>query len=271
MMQVAQMVEIKHYTKTIEKGNIRVVIVIAFGPRADPPVNNPTDFYSLGEWLMLKVIEDFRYGPNVDEMALRSCDHINPDDIVYFESLEPRQSQITMHGRIAKLYSMDRPQPKMPTADGGRKTDGMDVDTHKKVGGVTIFRTQNSDMASGIVITKFLFRNGETYVDMDKRTHSNMAVSRGLSFMTPSRDHSDFGHLLVMFNQHARGMVWDWVHRRQEQNQGRSDSLSTIDSTRSTPTATASPPKAPLISEVKRFDCKTFGACLPEQEKTHAE
>ncbi|KAK3843750.1 MAG: hypothetical protein J3R72DRAFT_100789 [Linnemannia gamsii] len=111
----------------------------------------------------------------------------------------------------------------MVQTTGGRKTDGMDVDTHKKVGGVTIFRTQNSDMASGIVITKFLFRNGEMYADMDKRTHSNKAVSRGLSFMTLSRDHSDFGHLPVMFNQHARGMVWDWVHRRQEQNQGRSD------------------------------------------------
>ncbi|KAK3831509.1 MAG: hypothetical protein J3R72DRAFT_455028, partial [Linnemannia gamsii] len=129
MMQVAQVVEIKHYPKTIEKGNMRVVIVIAFGQRARPLVNNATDSHILGVWLMLKVIEvwvpahpqavltksmmnHFRADPSVDNLTIRSCIRINPLDIVNFESLEPRQNQITMHGRIVKLYSADEPQPK---------------------------------------------------------------------------------------------------------------------------------------------------------------
>ncbi|KAK3831510.1 MAG: hypothetical protein J3R72DRAFT_455034 [Linnemannia gamsii] len=44
-----------------------------------------------------------------------------------------------------------------------------------------------------------------------------------------------------------------------------------IDRSRSAATAATNPPKPPLFSEVKRFEGKTFGACLPDQEKTHAE
>ncbi|KAK3843755.1 MAG: hypothetical protein J3R72DRAFT_100954 [Linnemannia gamsii] len=64
------------------------------------------------------MMKDFRYGPNVDEMTLRSCVRINPDDVVNLESLEPCQNQTTMHGCIIKLYSTDRPQPTVLTADG---------------------------------------------------------------------------------------------------------------------------------------------------------
>ncbi|KAF9119219.1 hypothetical protein BGX30_004010, partial [Mortierella sp. GBA39] len=56
MMQVAQVVEIKHYPEDTV-GGMRVVVVIAFGQRARPWVNNATDSHILGVWLMLKVIE----------------------------------------------------------------------------------------------------------------------------------------------------------------------------------------------------------------------
>ncbi|KAG0280040.1 hypothetical protein BGZ95_011484 [Linnemannia exigua] len=400
MMQVAQVVEIKHYPKTIERGNMRVVIVIAFGQRARPLVNNATDSHILGVWLMLKVIEvwvpahpqalltksmmnHFCADSGVDDMPIRTCVRIKPVDIRNFESLEPRQNQITMHGRIVKLYSADEPPPTAGT-EGGQKTDGMEID-RKKVDCIAIFGTQNSDMASAMVIKKVLFRDGGD--EMGKRTYSNKAVSRGVSCMTLFPDHSDYEHLLVLFNQHGRGMVWDWVREKQitqlhmpidkpkNQTKGAQtvggdtetaagingstqstvanpagdvgiagaplprrrvyywgvqvssalevsfpDDLNTddskhngtfrivtmadgaddewescwwnitsevlgdpmttlkappiIDRNRSAPSAASaasSPPKPPLISEVKRFEGKTFGACLPEQEKTHAE
>ncbi|KAF9126046.1 hypothetical protein BGW39_006964 [Mortierella sp. 14UC] len=394
MMQVAQVVEIKHYPKTVVMGNMRVVIVIAFGQRARPLVNNATDSHILGVWLMLKVIEvwvpahpqailtksmmnHFHAHPNIDDMTVRKCVRINPDDVVNFESLEPRQNQITMHGRIVKLYSADEPLP----ATGGQKAESMDIDAREKVDCIAIFGTQNSDMASAMVIKKVLFRDGEKYADLGKKTYSNKAVSRGVSCMTLFPDHSGYEHLLVLFNQHGRGMVWDWVKEKQitqlhmpiddkskangapnivgntataagingspQSTPGNAGTATAppprrrvyywgvqvssalevsfpeeleaddnvkhngtfrivtmadgaddewescwwnitreelldpmkaltappiIDRNRSTSTTPPiNPPKAPLISKVKRFEGKTYGVCLPEQEKTHAE
>jgi hypothetical protein len=222
MMQVAQVVEIKHYPKTVVMGSMRVVIVIAFGQRARPLVNNATDSHILRDWLMLKVIEvwvpahpqavltksmmnHFRTN-RVDDMTVRKCVRINPDDVINFESLEPRQNQITMHGRIVKLYSANAPSPQKP--------EGMDVDVREKVDCIAIFGTQNSDLASAVIIKKVLFRDGERYADLGKKTYSNKTVSRGVTCMTLFPDHSGYEHLLVLFNQHGRGKVWDWVHER---------------------------------------------------------
>ncbi|KAF9905220.1 hypothetical protein EC991_001923 [Linnemannia zychae] len=222
MMQVAQVVEIKHYPKTVVLGNMRVVIVIAFGQRARPLVNNTPDSHILGVWLMLKVIEvwvpahpqatltksmmnHFCADPSVDVKTVKKCLRINPEDVVNFESLEPRQNQITMHGRIVKLYSADTPQ----------LSEAMDVDAREKVDCIAIFGTQNSDMASAMVIKKVLFRDGPRHGDLGRKTYSNKAVSRGVSCMTLFPDHSDYEHLLVLFNQHGRGMVWDWVNEKQ--------------------------------------------------------
>ncbi|KAG0272325.1 hypothetical protein BGZ95_011926 [Linnemannia exigua] len=188
MMQVAQVVKIKHYPKTIEKGNMRVVVCIAFGQRAHPLVNNATDSHILGVWLMIKVIEvwvpahpwvplitsmmnDIRYDPSVDEMTLRSCIRINPDDVINYETLEPRQNQTTVHGRIVKLYSADEPPPM-----GGQKMDGMEW---------IALRSLGSDMVSAIAIEKPISRDGESYADKSKKTYSNKAICRGVSCMGP--------------------------------------------------------------------------------------
>ncbi|KAK3843759.1 MAG: hypothetical protein J3R72DRAFT_419991 [Linnemannia gamsii] len=265
-MQVAQVVEIKHYPKTIEKCCICVAIVIAFGlgPSASPNRSHQAD--------------DSRADPSVGDMSVRSRIHINPLDVVNF------------------------------------LTCGVDI--HKKVDCIAIFATQNSDMASAIVITKVLFRNGVMCAGMDNKIYSNKAVSRGVSFMTLSRDHSDFEHLRVMLNQHGRskGEAWsDWSRTKGAQTVGGNAVTAAgingsiqsvaanhacdagvagalhprcrvyyrgvqalaapliIDRTGNTPSAATSTPKAALISDVKRFEGKTFDTCLPEQEKTHAE
>ncbi|KAF9543782.1 hypothetical protein EC957_000477 [Mortierella hygrophila] len=231
MMQVAQVVEIKHYPDDTV-GGMRVVVVIAFGQRARPWVNNATDSHILGVWLMLKVIEvrvpvipmtrlsnwmmnHFRSSSGLEPKVARECFRINPDNVVKYESLEPRQHQITMHGRIVKLYSAPEPPP-LPTATtgGSQPSTTMDMDTVRMVDCIAIFGTQNSEMASAMVIKKVLFCDDDKS-DYGRKTYSNKAVSRGVSCMTLFPDHSGYEHYLVLFNQHGRGMVWDWVHEKQ--------------------------------------------------------
>ncbi|KAF9130987.1 hypothetical protein BGW39_002399 [Mortierella sp. 14UC] len=183
-MQVVQVVEIKHYRETIVMGEMLVVIVVAFGQRTSPPVNNATDT----RWLMVKVIEvwvpaypwtvfntsmmdHFHAEPSVDDMTVKNCVRINPDDVVNYESLEPRQNQITVHGRIIKLYSACEEL----TATGGQQPECMDVDTRGNVNCIGIFGALNSDTVSAIVIGKGLLRDEEKNTDLGKKTYSNKA------------------------------------------------------------------------------------------------
>jgi hypothetical protein len=396
MMQVAQVVEIKHYPDDTD-GGMRVVIVIAFGQRARPWVNNATDSHILGVWLMLKVVEirvpvipmtllsnrmmnHFRASPSLEPKTVRECVRIDPLSVVKYESLEPRQHQITMHGRIVKLYSAPEPLPLSAATIGDiDELSPMDVDRpRRKVDCIAIFGTQNSDVASAMVIKKVLF-NDDDKSDLGRRTYSNKAVSRGVSCMTLFPDHSGYEHLLVLFNQHGRGMVWDWINERQitqlhmpidDKNRTKGaqkssdepanigvvtgstlatagnpagdagavggstprrrvyywgvqvsaalevsfpEDLNNVDNNngtfrivtmadgaedewescwwnitidvlkspmeltappiidRSKTVSSATGPRAPLISSVKRFERKTYGVCIPEQEKTHAE
>ncbi|KAF8938024.1 hypothetical protein BGZ47_008757 [Haplosporangium gracile] len=114
--------------------------------RARPWVNNATDSHILGVWLMLKVVEvrvpvtpmaclsnwminQFRASPSLERKMARECVRINPDSVVKYESLEPRQHLITMHGRIVKLYSAFEPdQPATTTTGGGHSSTPMDMD-----------------------------------------------------------------------------------------------------------------------------------------------
>ncbi|KAK3839006.1 MAG: hypothetical protein J3R72DRAFT_492678 [Linnemannia gamsii] len=361
-MQVAEVVEIKHYPKTIVAGNMRVVIVIAFGPRARPLINYATASHTIGLWLMLKVIEvwvpvypqavltksqlnNFRADLSVDDMTVRKCVRINPDDVVNFDSIEPRQIQITMHGGFVKLYSAIE----SPSVIGGQKPEGMDVDTReKRVDCIAIFGIQNVNVASAMVIKKVLFRNGPVYAYHGDRTYSNKAVSGGVSSMALFPDFSGYEHLIILFSQHGQGMVWDWVNEKliiplqmfidkskanptpptshynwkvqgssalefslpgdletddNAKHNGafrivamadgtddkwtccwwnipREELLEPMDTLTAPPidgnriisaTTSTNPPKKPLISEVMRFENKTYGVCRPEQEKTHAE
>ncbi|KAG0373285.1 hypothetical protein BGX24_011899 [Mortierella sp. AD032] len=229
MLQVAQVVEIKHYPRDVIKGNMRVVIVIAFGRRAHPPVNNPTDSPILGVWLMLKVIElrvpmnplatlsrdtSNQYSTSrVEIKQIRDCVRINPDDVVNYESIEPRQNQITMHGRAVKLYSALR---HFETRTGrGQESIRMDVDTNRMVDCIAIFGTQDTDAASAMVIRKVLFRDGDQFSNLDKKSYSNRALSQGVSRMTLFPDRSGYEHLLVLFSQNGINMIWDWINDKE--------------------------------------------------------
>ncbi|KAK3814865.1 MAG: hypothetical protein JOS17DRAFT_423293 [Linnemannia elongata] len=232
MMQVAQVVEIKHYPEDTV-GGMRVVVVIAFGQRGRPWVNKDTDSHILGHWLILKIVEvrvpvtpltrlsdwmmnHFRASPSLEPMVVaRECFRINPDSVVKYESLDPRQHQITMQGRIVKLYSALEPCPLPTTTPGGGQSPiPMDMDTRRKVDCIAIFGTQNSDTASAMIIKKVLFCDDDAS-DLGRKTYSSKAVSREVSCMTLFPDHSGYEHYLVLFNHHGRGMVWDWVREKQ--------------------------------------------------------
>ncbi|OAQ22722.1 hypothetical protein K457DRAFT_25754 [Linnemannia elongata AG-77] len=88
-MQVAQVVEIKHYPENTI-GGMRVVVVIAFGQRAHPWVNNATASHLPGVWLMPKVIEFGAYTIGVaPEQAHDIVELVEVDDgEVELESVE---------------------------------------------------------------------------------------------------------------------------------------------------------------------------------------
>ncbi|KAF9334855.1 hypothetical protein BGZ91_010698, partial [Linnemannia elongata] len=142
-MQVAQVVEIKHYPEDT-LGGMRVVVVIAF------------------------------------------------------DSSDASPAPYAMQGRIVKLYSALEPLP-LPTAatGGGQPSTPMDADTGRKVDCIAIFGIQKSEEASAMIIKKVLFCDDDVS-DFGRKTHSNKAVSRGVTCMTD-----------------GRGIVWDWVHGKQ--------------------------------------------------------
>ncbi|KAG0059738.1 hypothetical protein BGZ90_004345 [Linnemannia elongata] len=231
MIQVAQVVEIKHYPEDT-LGGMRVVFVIAFGQRVRPLTNSVADSHILGVWLMLKVIEvrvpvtsltrlsnrmmnHFQASPSLESKVDRKCVRINPDSVVKYESMEPRCNHIKMHGRFVKLYSALEPRPlSTATSGGGQPSTPINLDTGRKVDCIAIFGTQNSDVASAMLIKKVLFCDDDAS-DLGRKTYTNKAVSRGVSCMTLFPDHSGYEHCLVLFNQHGRGMVWDWVREKQ--------------------------------------------------------
>ncbi|KAF9912975.1 hypothetical protein EC991_007589 [Linnemannia zychae] len=197
MLQVAQIVEIKHFPRNIVQGNMRVIIVIAFGRRAHSATANSQ---ALKVWSMLKVIELWlptfpmsvlsqktsnqysNFCPEIKQV--RDCVRISPSDVVNYESLEPRQNQITMHGRIVKLYSVQEPS-RHPNTVLGRAQESvhMDVDTGT-VDCIAIFGIQDSDIASAMVIKKVLFRDRDENSSFAKRAYSNLAFSQGVRRMT---------------------------------------------------------------------------------------
>ncbi|OAQ22723.1 hypothetical protein K457DRAFT_25755 [Linnemannia elongata AG-77] len=212
-------------------GGMRVVFVIAIGECARPWDENTIDSNSFGARLMLKVIEvrvpvtpmtrvstsmmnHVRASPILEPKVARKCFRVNPDSVFKYESLEPRQNLITMHGPIVKLYSALEPLP-LPTTttEANHPSKSVDVDTRRKVDCIVIFGMQESVVSSAMVIKKVLFCDDEAS-DLGRKTYSNKAVGRRVSCLALFPDHSGYEHYLVLFNYHGRGMVWDWVHEK---------------------------------------------------------
>ncbi|KAF9272687.1 hypothetical protein BGZ88_004499 [Linnemannia elongata] len=227
---VVKVVEIKHYPEDTV-GGMRVVFVIAIGERVRPWDESAIDSNICGARLMLKVIEvrvpetpmtrlsrsmmnHFRASPSLEPKVARKCFRINPENVVRYENLEPRQNLITMHGPIVKLYSALEPLPlPMTTTEANHPSKSVDVDTRRKVDCIVIFGMQESVVSSAMVIKKVLFCDDEAS-DLGRKTYSNKAVGRRVSCLALFPDHSGYEHYLVLFNYHGRGMVWDWVHEK---------------------------------------------------------
>ncbi|KAG0282347.1 hypothetical protein BGZ96_000577 [Linnemannia gamsii] len=117
------------------------------------------------------------------------CDQVDPESVIKYESLEPRQHQITMHGRIVKLYSALNPsQPSTATTRGAREWSYMDLGTpQRKNDRVAVFGTQNSEATPAMAINCITLFPG----------------------------YNGYEQMLDRFNQEGGGMVRDWVNDKQ--------------------------------------------------------
>lgn len=223
MMQVAQVVAIKHFPEHVKRGKFRLIVVIAFGQRSRPILRQTNLSHALSIWLLLKVIELWipvqPFAP-VDRMLVnhfqrttplhphqvKPCHVIDLSDITNIESIEPRQRQITMRGYFVKLFTAEGPRP--PLKSTSTKT------TRKRISNpvdcIAVFGIQHSANASAMVIKKILFKTGNN--NISHSTYSNRAYSRRVSSLTLFPDNSGYERMLVLINQHGSGVIWDWVN-----------------------------------------------------------
>ncbi|KAG0362968.1 hypothetical protein BC939DRAFT_68624 [Gamsiella multidivaricata] len=235
-MQVAQVMDIRHYPDTIVNGHMRVVMVLAFGENARPVAEDQSDTQILDIWLIVRVIEIFvrvpaTSGPRASPVALLTSQgpdpwtepsrHSSPSsDLVPIkgrvETIEPSQLGMFMRGRIAKLYTATVPMMVQGQGNGSSGSNGSNrsngASVQETLDCITLFGIQNSDSSPAVVIKKVLFLADRT---RGNSSWSKKQISRGVSCMTLFPYHSNFERMLVLFNRHGRGMIWDWVNERQ--------------------------------------------------------
>lgn len=233
MMQVAQVVAIKHFPKHVKKGKFRLIIVIAFGQRSRPLLRQTNLSHALSIWLLLKVIElwipvqpfalvdtalinHFQRTTPLKPHQVKPCHLIDLSDITNVESLEPRQHQITMRGYVVKLFTAEGPQPPLKSTSTTFKRQQSTKTIRRRksnqVDCIAVFGIQYSDIASAMVIKKILFKTGNN--NISHSTYSNKAYSVRVSSLTLFPDNSGYERMLVLINHHGRDVIWDWVNEK---------------------------------------------------------
>ncbi|KAF9959889.1 hypothetical protein BGZ72_008541 [Mortierella alpina] len=242
LLQVVQVVDIKHYPQTVVDNEMRVVVVLAFGENAGPLTQDANEMQILDVWRLVKIIEmwiptvaagtpvastsllaSFGNGPgpssrlkagNAAFPSIPSC--VRPR-MGRVETLVTSINDNLMRGRISKLYTAQIQIPMVHDqgAEGNDPTSqsvcGEEVKT-ETVDCIAIFGIQLADSAPAIVAKKIIFMQDKARADA---SWSRKPISRGVSCMTLFPYHSNFERMLVLFNRHGRGIIWDWVNERQ--------------------------------------------------------
>ncbi|CAO3574534.1 unnamed protein product [Mortierella alpina] len=243
LLQVVQVVDIKHYPETVVDNQMRVVIVLAFGENAGPLTQDANEMQILDVWRLVKIIEIWiptvPAGTSIASTSLLASFGIEPAPssrpqagCTAFHSIpscvRPRMGRVEtlvtsindnlMRGRISKLYTA---QIQSPTVQDQGVDEGHDP-TSQNVRGeelksetvdcIAIFGIQHTDAAPAIVAKKIIFLDDKVRADA---SWSRKPISRGVSCMTLFPYHSNFERMLVLFNRHGRGIIWDWVNERQ--------------------------------------------------------
>ncbi|KAF9287907.1 hypothetical protein BGZ68_001112 [Mortierella alpina] len=241
LLQVVQVVDIKHYPETVVDNQMRVVVVLAFGENAGPLTQDANEMQILDVWRLVKIIEMWiptvPTGTSVESTSLLASfgtpgpsSRLQAGNAAFPSTpscVRPRMGRVEtlvtsindnlMRGRISKLYTANVQSPTVhdqgveghdPTSrnvlDGDVKSETVDC--------IAIFGIQLADASPAIVAKKIIFLDDKVRADA---SWSRKPISRGVSCMTLFPYHSNFERMLVLFNRHGRGIIWDWVNERQ--------------------------------------------------------
>ncbi|KAF9562713.1 hypothetical protein EC968_005163 [Mortierella alpina] len=245
LLQVVQVVDIKHYPETVVDNQMRVVIVLAFGENAGPLTQDASEMQILDVWRLVKIIEiwipTFPAGTPIASSSLLASFGTGPSPLSRLQAgsaafpsipscVRPRMGRVEtlvtsindnlMRGRISKLYTAQVQSPLVHDQGAEERYDPMS----QNIGGgggevktetvdcIAIFGIQHTDAAPAIVAKKIIFLENKVRADA---SWSRKPISRGVSCMTLFPYQSNFERMLVLFNRHGRGIIWDWVNERQ--------------------------------------------------------
>ncbi|KAF9381369.1 hypothetical protein BGX21_002117 [Mortierella sp. AD011] len=225
---VSQLMDIRHYPDTIVDGEMRVVMIIVFGVNARPATQDPNDMEILDVWKLVKAVEIWipvGSASTVSTTGLLTRRVSNPwifrPAVVpppsllqprkgKVEKIEPGRGEAELRGRIAKLYRAEIP------SEGGQSSSQENVGEGKvemeMADCIAVFGIQNSDTSSAIVIKKVLFLDDKA---RGNSSFSKKQISRTVSCMAIFPYYSNYERMLVLFNRHGRGLIWDWVNEKQ--------------------------------------------------------
>ncbi|KAI1315293.1 hypothetical protein EDD11_001025 [Mortierella claussenii] len=224
---VAQVVDIRHYPETIVNGEMRVVVVVAFGENTRPNAQQGgEDTFVLDIWRLIKVVEIWIPSIVATTTAYPAATFANKDANPWFsytpgssttpkvvqprkgrvETIYPSRNENVLRGRISKLYTAT-----VPKATASVQTQGGEVEL-ETLDCIAIFGIQDSESSAAMVIKKVLFLEDRA---RSIASWSKKQISRGVSCMTLFPYHSKFERMLALFNKYGRGLIWDWVNEKQ--------------------------------------------------------
>ncbi|KAF8923879.1 hypothetical protein BGZ58_002415 [Dissophora ornata] len=202
-LSVAQIMDIRHYPTVNENGEMRVVMVVAFGENARPIAPDQEDAHVLDVWLIVKIVEIWLpvasntaltsnsgaqfalLGPNSwpQHSSTSQTPMIQPR-YGRVETIEPSQNQNFMRGRIAKLYVAKAPKIAGGAEGSGGSQGGSQGEANEEYDCITLFGMLQSETSPALVIKKILFLEDKK---KELASWSKKQISRGVSCELVSR------------------------------------------------------------------------------------
>ncbi|KAF9347347.1 hypothetical protein BGX26_001159 [Mortierella sp. AD094] len=224
---VSQLMDIRHYPDTIVDGEMRVVMIIVFGVNARPATQDQSDMEILDVWKLVKAVEIWLpvgpastasttglLAPKVSNPWIFRPALVVPPSLLQprkgkVEKIEPGRGEAELRGRIAKLYRAEIPNEGQSSSQESASEGKTEMEMADCI---AVFGIQNSDTSSAIVIKKVLFLDDKA---RGNSSYSKKQISRTVSCMAIFPYYSNYERMLVLFNRHGRGLIWDWVNEKQ--------------------------------------------------------
>ncbi|KAF9110549.1 hypothetical protein BGX27_006185 [Mortierella sp. AM989] len=222
---MSHLMDIRHYPDTIVNGEMRVVLIVVFGLNARPATQDESDMQILDVWKLVKAVEIWipvgpastasttgLLAPTVSNPWIFRPTIGPPPTLLQarkgrIEKIEPGRGEAELRGRIAKLY-----RAAIPKATESSLQESTSEEETEMVDCIALFGIQNSDTSSAIVIKKVLFMEDKV---KGNSSFSKKQISRTVSCMALFPYYSNYERMLVLFNRHGRGLIWDWVNEKQ--------------------------------------------------------